>query len=148
MGLGLDFKCGTGHGVGYILSVHEGPTGFRWYIVPEKHETHPFEEGMIITDEPGIYIEGSHGIRTENQLIVRKAEKNEYGQFMCFENMTFAPIDLDAVDISVMEPSDVRMLNAYHKEVCEKLSPYMTEEENEWLKEATRPIGEDYTWRI
>jgi len=67
---------------------------------------------------------------------------------MCFENMTFAPIDLDAVDISVMEPSDVRMLNAYHKEVCEKLSSYMTAEENEWLKEATRPIGEDYTWRI
>ena len=67
---------------------------------------------------------------------------------MCFENMTFAPIDLDAVDISVMEPSDVRMLNAYHKEVYEKLSPYMTEEENEWLKEATRPIGKDYTWRI
>ena len=85
---------------------------------------------MLTSDEPGLYIEGSHGIRTENL------------------SLTFAPIDLDAVDISVMEPSDVRMLNAYHKEVCEKLSPYMTEEENEWLKEATRPIGEDYTWRI
>ena len=102
----------------------------------------------VTSDEPGLYIEGSHGIRTENLSLCRKAEKNGYGQFMCFENMTFAPIDLDAVDISVMEPSDVRMLNAYHKEVREKLSPYMTEEENEWLKEATRPIGEDYTWRI
>ena len=67
---------------------------------------------------------------------------------MCFENLTFAPIDLDAVDISVMEPSDVRNLNAYHKEVYEKLSPYLTDAENEWLKEATRPIGEDHTWRI
>ena len=103
---------------------------------------------MLTSDEPGLYIEGSHGIRTENLSLCRKAEKNEYGQFMCFENMTFAPIDLDAVDISVMEPSDVRMLNAYHKEVYEKLSPYMTEEESEWLKEATRPIGKDYTWRI
>lgn len=103
---------------------------------------------MLTSDEPGLYIEGSHGIRTENLTMCRKAEKNEYGQFMCFENMTFAPIDLDAVDISVMEPSDVRNLNEYHKAVYEKLSPFMTEEENEWLKEATRPIGEDYTWRI
>ena len=103
---------------------------------------------MLTSDEPGLYIEGSHGIRTENLSLCRKAEKNGYGQFMCFENLTFAPIDLDAVDISVMEPSDVRNLNAYHKEVYEKLSPYLTDEENEWLKEATRPIGEDYTWRI
>ena len=146
--MGIDYKCGTGHGVGFLSAVHERPNGIRWRIVPERQDSCVLEEGMLTSDEPGLYIEGSHGIRTENLSLCRKAEKNEYGQFMCFENMTFAPIDLDAVDISVMEPSDVRMLNAYHKEVCEKLSPYMTEEENEWLKEATRPIGEDYTWRI
>ena len=145
---GFDFNHGTGHGVGFLSAVHERPNGIRWRIVPERQDSCVLEEGMLTSDEPGLYIEGSHGIRTENLSLCRKAEKNEYGQFMCFENMTFAPIDLDAVDISVMEPSDVRMLNAYHKEVCEKLSPYMTEEENEWLKEATRPIGEDYTWRI
>ena len=145
---GFDFNHGTGHGVGFLSAVHERPNGIRWRIVPERQDSCVLEEGMLTSDEPGLYIEGSHGIRTENLSLCRKAEKNGYGQFMCFENMTFAPIDLDAVDISVMEPSDVRMLNAYHKEVCEKLSPYMTEEENEWLKEATRPIGEDYTWRI
>ena len=134
--------------VGFLSAVHERPNGIRWRIAPERQDSCVLEEGMLTSDEPGLYIEGSHGIRTENLSLCRKAEKNEYGQFMCFENMTFAPIDLDAVDISVMEPSDVRKLNAYHKEVYEKLSPYMTEEENEWLKEATRPIGEDYTWRI
>ena len=134
LGAGFDFNHGTGHGVGFLSAVHERPNGIRWRIVPERQDSCVLEEGMLTSDEPGLYIEGSHGIRTENLSLCRKAEKNEYGQFMCFENMTFAPIDLDAVDISVMEPSDVRMLNAYHKEVCEKLSPYMTAEENEWLK--------------
>lgn len=144
----LDFNHGTGHGVGFLSSVHERPNGIRWKTVPERQDSCILEEGMFQSDEPGLYIEGSHGIRTENLLICHKAEKNIYGQFMNFETMTFAPIDLDAVDISVMEPSDVRLLNAYHKQVCEKLSPYMTEEENEWLKEATREIGGSYTWTI
>ena len=145
---GLDFNHGTGHGVGFLSSVHERPNGIRWKIVPERMDSCILDEGMFQSDEPGLYIEGSHGIRTENLLICHKAEKNMYGQFMNFETLTFAPIDLDGVDISVMEPSDVRMLNAYHKECYEKLSPYMTEEENEWLKEATRAIGEGYTWTI
>ena len=145
---GLDFNHGTGHGVGFVSSVHERPNGIRWRIVPERMDSCILDEGMFTSDEPGLYIEGSHGIRTENLLICHRAEKNMYGQFMNFETMTFAPIDLDAVVISEMEPSDVRLLNAYHKEVYEKLSPYMTEEENEWLKEVTRPIGEGYTWTI
>lgn len=144
----LDFNHGTGHGVGFLSSVHERPNGIRWKIVPERQDSCILEEGMFQSDEPGLYIEGSHGIRTENLLICHKAEKNIYGQFMNFETMTFAPIDLDAVDLSVMEPSDVRLLNAYHKQVYEKLSPYMTEEENQWLKEATREIGGGYTWTI
>ncbi|MBQ6833768.1 MAG: aminopeptidase P family protein [Lachnospiraceae bacterium] len=145
---GLDFNHGTGHGVGFVSTVHERPNGIRWRIVPERQDSCVLEEGMFTSDEPGLYIEGSHGIRTENLLICQKAEKNMYGQFMEFETLTFAPIDLDAVDISVMEPSDVRMLNEYHKQVYEKLSPYMTEEENEWLREATKAIGGGYTWVI
>lgn len=138
--LGLDFKCGTGHGVGYLLSVHEGPTGFRWYIVPSKHETHPFEEGMIITNEPGIYIENSHGIRTENQLLVKKAEKNDNGQFMVFENITMSPIDLDGIDPELFTKREREYLNAYHKQVYDVIGPHLTEEEREWLKEYTREI--------
>ena len=84
--MGIDYKCGTGHGVGYILNVHEGPNGFRWKIVPERHDSGVLEEGMITTDEPGVYMEGKYGIRTENELVCRKAEKNEYGQFMEFEH--------------------------------------------------------------
>ena len=128
--MGIDYKCGTGHGVGYILNVHEGPNGFRWKIVPERHDSGVLEEGMITTDEPGVYLEGKYGIRTENELVCRKAEKNEYGQFMEFENITYAPIDLDGIDPEQMSPREKQMLNDYHKKVYEVLSPYMTEEEN------------------
>ena len=138
--MGIDYKCGTGHGVGYILNVHEGPNGFRWKIVPERHDSGVLEEGMITTDEPGVYLEGKYGIRTENELVCRKAEKNEYGQFMEFENITYAPIDLDGIDPEQMSSREKQMLNDYHKKVYEVLSPYMTEEENEWLKKYTRAI--------
>ena len=146
--LGLDFNHGTGHGVGYLSNVHERPNGIRWKIVPERQDSCILEEGMLTSNEPGIYIEGSHGIRTENLLLCRKAEKNGYGQFMRFETMTYAPIDTEAIDISVMEPSDVRLLNQYHKDVYEKLSPYLTKEEAEWLKDVTKPIGGDAQWHI
>ena len=98
------------------------------------------EEGMITTDEPGVYLEGKYGIRTENELVCRKAEKNEYGQFMEFENITYAPIDLDAIDPDQMSPREKQMLNNYHKKVYEVISPYMTKKENEWLKKYTRAI--------
>ena len=97
---------------------------------------------MVITDEPGIYIEGSHGIRTENLIVCRKAEKNEYGQFMEFEYLTFVPIDLDALDVSLMEKRDIQYLNEYHRQVYEKISPYLTREEQQWLKEATREVAQ------
>ena len=137
---GLNFDHGTGHGVGYLLNVHERPNGFRWKVVPERQDSGVLEEGMLTSDEPGIYIEGSHGIRTENLILCRKAEKTEYGQFMRFEFVTFVPIDLDAIDKSLMRPEDVEMLNAYHREVYEKISPYLTAEEADWLREATREI--------
>jgi Xaa-Pro aminopeptidase len=138
--MNLDYKCGTGHGLGYFLNVHEAPNGFRWKKVPERDDGCVLEEGMVTTDEPGIYIEGSHGIRTENVLVCHKGEKNEYGQFMYFEHITFAPIDLDAVDVSLLSPDERKSLNEYHRQVYEKLSPYLTEEERKWLKVYTRAV--------
>lgn len=134
----LDYQCGTGHGVGYLLNVHEGPNSFRWQYRPGFDN--PFEAGMITTDEPGIYLQDQYGIRTENELICFKGEKNQYGQFMGFENITYVPIDLDGIDKQYLSAEDVKQLNDYHKMVYEKISPYMTPEENEWLKEYTRAI--------
>lgn len=136
---GLDYKHGTGHGVGYLLNVHEGPNGFR-YRTSDMYPDWVFEEGMVTTDEPGIYIEGSHGVRIENELLCRKAEKNDFGQFMCFENLTYVPIDLDGIDPSAMELKEIASLNRFHKEVYEKLSPYFEGEELAWLREATREV--------
>ena len=134
----LDYQCGTGHGVGYLLNVHEGPNSFRWQYRPGFDN--PFEAGMITTDEPGIYLQDQYGIRTENELICVKGEKNQYGQFMGFENITYVPIDLDGIDKQYLNAEDVKQLNDYHNMVYEKISPYMTPEENEWLKEYTREI--------
>lgn len=133
----LDYKHGTGHGVGHVLNVHEGPNGFHW---GRKAYTTPLEEGQITTDEPGIYIEGEYGIRLENELICRKGEKNEYGQFMYFENITLVPFDLDAVDADQLNETEKRYLNEYHSMVFEKIAPLLIEEEAEWLKEYTRSI--------
>lgn len=138
--LGLDFQCGTGHGVGYLGNIHEAPTGFRWYVVPSKNEHHQLEEGMVITDEPGIYEDGKFGIRIENEFIVKKAEQNKYGQFMEFETITFAPIDLDGIDTQYMTKFEIDWLNNYHAQVYEKIAPHLTDEEREWLKEYTRAI--------
>ena len=136
----LDYKCGTGHGVAHIGGVHEAPNGFRWRIVPERNDSCVLEEGMITTDEPGIYVEGSHGIRTENELLCVKGNANEYGQFMHFEVLTMAPIDLDAVLPENMTAAEKKYLNDYHTLVREKLSPYFDEEERRWLAHVTRAI--------
>ena len=134
----MNFNHGTGHGVGYLLNIHEGPAGFRWQY--RAGEIQPFEKGMIITDEPGIYIEGSHGIRLENELLTCEGEKNEYGQFMYFEPITFIPMDLDAINPDLMTEVEKKMLNDYHKAVYEKISPYLDNEEKEWLRTYTREI--------
>ena len=139
--LGIDYRCGTGHGVGYLLSVHEGPNAFRWYKSPTRNEDTVMEAGMVTTDEPGIYIEGSHGIRIENELVCKKLEMNEYGQFMGFEAITCAPIDLDAVIPEQMNRRQREWLNAYHAFVLEKLEPLMADkDERAWLRHATRAI--------
>lgn len=133
-----NFNHGTGHGVGYLLNIHEPPINFRWR--EGKKPSQVFEENMVITDEPGLYIAGSHGIRLENELLVQKDEKNEYGQFMRFEILTFVPIDLDALLPEKMTEEERGLLNDYHRSVYEKVSPYLPQEEREWLKKYTRPV--------
>ena len=135
---GINFNHGTGHGVGYLLNIHEGPAGFRWKY--RKGETEVLREGMVITDEPGIYIEGSHGIRLENELLCCKGEKNEYGQFMYFDAITLIPMDLDAINPDFMTAEEKKLLNDYHKKVFDTISPYLNEEETEWLAKYTRAI--------
>lgn len=138
--MNLDYKHGTGHGVGYLLNIHEGPSGIRYRILPNRSEHHPLEPGMIITDEPGIYIQDQYGIRIENELIVSRGVQNEYGQFFHFEPCTYVPIDLDAVDSSLLLDKEKDYLNNYHKQVYTIISPHLSDEEREWLKEYTRTI--------
>ena len=135
---GLDFNHGTGHGVGYLLNIHEGPAGFRYTY--RAGESDAFQPGMVITDEPGIYIEGSHGVRLENELLVCEGEKNEYGEFLYFEPITYVPFDLDAINPDIMTQEDKKLLNDYHAKVYEVIAPYLNEEEQEWLKKYTRAV--------
>lgn len=137
--LNIDYKCGTGHGIGYMLNVHEGPQNIRWRYPKDAKEA-VIEDGMVMSNEPGVYIEGSHGIRIENIMVAKRGVKNGDGQFMHFDTLTYAPIDLEGIEPSFMQEIDMKRLNAYHEKVYEKVSPYLSEEESEWLKEATRPI--------
>lgn len=134
----LNFNHGTGHGVGYLLNIHEPPTGFRWQF--RAGEIQPFEDGMVVTDEPGIYLEGEYGIRLENELLTRKGLRNEYGQFMYFETITFVPMDLDAILPGMMTEEERRLLNNYNSAVYEKVSPFLDEEERAWLENYTRAV--------
>lgn len=131
---GLDYKCGTGHGVGFFLNVHEGPQSIR------NNNNVILEKGMIITNEPGIYLEGKHGIRIENMMLVVEDEKTEFGQFMKFEAITYCPIDLAGINMDMLTESEKQWLNNYHQEVYTKLTPYLNEEERVWLREETREI--------
>ena len=133
--VGIDYKCGTGHGVGHILNVHEGPHGIRFQYNPQR-----LEAGMIVTNEPGAYIEGSHGIRIENELLVKEACETEHGKFLEFETITYAPIDLDGIVKTLLTKEEKQQLNEYHKGVYEKLSPYLNKKEKEFLKEYTKNI--------
>ncbi|MBP5295655.1 MAG: aminopeptidase P family protein [Lachnospiraceae bacterium] len=137
---GLDYRHGTGHGVGYLLSVHESPNGFRWKVVPERNDSAEFVPGMIQSDEPGIYLAGEFGVRTESLLLTVEAEKTEFGRFLAFENLTLCPIDLDAIVPEMLNKEEKAYLNNYHETVYQKLCPFMNEEEAAWLREATRAI--------
>lgn len=132
---GLDYKCGTGHGVGFFLNVHEGP---------QRISTAPnnviLKEGMIVTNEPGIYKEGKHGIRTENMMLVKKDESTEFGQFMKFEAITYCPIDVNGIVKNMLTEDELDYINTYNNDVYTKLSPYLSEDEKAWLKEETREV--------
>ena len=135
----LDYKHGTGHGIGYILNVHEGPQRIHWQYKKEAKE-YELKAGMLISDEPGMYLAGKFGVRTENILEVVKEEENEYGTFLGFRHLTLTPIDKDALDKRFLTAEDVGRINAYHKEVREKIMPYMEGEEKEWLIKATEEL--------
>lgn len=132
---GLDYKCGTGHGVGFFLNVHEGPQGIR-----PNGNTVPLEPGMILTNEPGVYKEGKFGIRIENIMVVVREESNDCGEFYRFETISYCPIDLNGVDVTLLNNDEKEWLNNYHKKVYEKLSPYLNNDEKELLKIETREI--------
>ena len=128
----MDYKCGTGHGVGFCLGVHEGPHGFSNNV--------PLVPGMIITIEPGVYKENRYGIRTENDVVVVEDKKVEDGQFYRFDMLTWCPIDIRAMDPSLLNRDEIGWINTYHKEVCQKLSPYLGEEQKSWLRKMTSSI--------
>ena len=138
--LGIDYRCGTGHGVGFCLNVHEGPNGFRWAKPASLDGLVVLEPGMVTTDEPGVYIEGAYGIRIENELLCVADEENEYGQFFRFEHLTLCPIDVTPVMTELLSPDEKAAFNAYHAMVYERLRSGLTAEEAGWLKEITRPI--------
>ena len=136
---GLDFNHGTGHGVGFVLGVHEGPERVHWDVKRQKRHC-VIEEGMIFSNEPGIYLADKFGVRIENLVVVREAEVNEYGRFLALEPLTLVPYDRDAIDLSLLSSRDVELLNAYHAKVFAAISPYLSGDELEWLKEVTEPV--------
>ncbi len=137
---GLDYDHGTGHGVGFLLSCHESPVAIRYRINPENGPTAVFEPGMICSDEPGYYKEGDYGIRIENLLLTEEREKTVSGTYLGFSFLTYVPIDTEPVDSSLLTQQEKDMLNAYHAEVRRVISPYLDEEEAEWLCKATLPV--------
>jgi len=136
----IDYKCGTGHGIGYLLSVHEAPNGFRWQVVPERNDSCILQEGMITTNEPGIYLENKYGIRIENELLCVPKGKSEFGEFLGFETITYAPLDLEVIDTKLLTYEERVWIDSYHKKVYDTLSPYLSETERFWLKENTKPL--------
>ena len=136
---GLDYNHGTGHGVGSLLGVHEGTQRISWKI-RQSAPTVPFEAGMVVTNEPGVYLEGKFGIRHENMLLCCEDKQTDYGRFLRFENLTMVPFDRDGIALELLTEEERKTLNAYHATVYEKLSPWFTGEENEWLREATKPL--------
>ena len=138
--IGIDYQCGTGHGVGHVLGVHEGPHSIRWGVATAARPAYPLREGMIVTNEPGVYMPNKLGIRIENELVVVKDVKNEYGQFLKFEDITYCPYELDAIDVAYLDPVDIKQINEYHKMVYQKISPYLCDKGKAWLKKATREI--------
>ena len=134
---GLDYKCGTGHGVGCYLNVHEGPQNFSQH---KKSDT-PFEPGMILTIEPGVYKEGRHGIRTENMVVVEEDSETEFGTFYRFRTLSLCPIETEPLKLELLSPVEIDWLNRYHERVRERLMPHLNEDDAAWLEARTMPVG-------
>lgn len=132
---GYNFLHGTGHGVGSYLNVHEGPHQIRMEWMPA-----PLRAGMTLTDEPGLYLAGKFGVRTENTILIKEYMQTEFGKFLQMEPLTLCPIDTAPVDADMLLPEEIEWLDGYHKEVYDKLSPRLDDEEKEWLKEACKPL--------
>ncbi|MCR5501427.1 MAG: aminopeptidase P family protein [Lachnospiraceae bacterium] len=137
---GLDYKHGTGHGVGFLLSVHEGPQNIRWRIPEGGKPDAIFEEGMVTSDEPGLYLAGKYGIRIENEMACEKRYENEYGTFLGFRCLTYVPVDRNAIDLSLLDEREKKWLNDYHRLVYEKLSPLLSGEDLAYLKEVCEAV--------
>ena len=137
---GLDYNHGTGHGVGFVLGVHEGPERVHWDVNHQKRHC-VIEEGMIFSNEPGIYLAGKFGVRIENLVVVREADRTEFGRFLKLEPLSLVPYDRDAIDLAMLSSRDVELLNDYHAKVCAAILPYLQGDELNWLKEVTAPVA-------
>ena len=133
---GMNYLHGTGHGVGSYLNVHEGPHQIRMQWKPS-----PLRTNMIVTDEPGLYLEGRFGVRIENTMIILPYKETEFGRFLQMEPLTLCPIDTEPIILDMMRPEETEWLNNYHKRVYDELSPLLEDEDKVWLKEKTRPVA-------
>lgn len=132
--MGMDYNHGTGHGVGYLLNVHEAPNGIRYRVLENPEQNPVLQPGMITSNEPGVYLEGEFGIRIENLILCSEKESSEYGDFLCFENLTLVPYDLELIDWPLLNEDEKMLLTKYHQTVYETLSPYLESEVKDWLK--------------
>ena len=138
--IGMDYRCGTGHGIGYMLNVHEAPNGFRWKHVIGRNDLCVIEQGMVTSNEPGVFIEGEYGIRIENEIVCVFDYTNEFGEFLKFEPLTCVPLEPELIDLSLFDKKDKERLNNYNRWVYTLLSPHLSGEELEFLKNATREL--------
>lgn len=137
---GIDYRCGTGHGVGYLLNVHEAPNSFRWKYAPGVNEWCALEAGMVTSDEPGVYIDGEYGIRIENEILCVEDKTNEYGTFLKFEMLTCVPFDRELINVNLLENKDKERLNRYNRWVYNSLKDMLAGDELEFLKYETEEI--------
>ena len=138
--IGCDFLHGTGHGVGYLLNVHEGPNAIRYVASKQPGGDPALEPGMITSNEPGVYLENKFGIRLENLILCCEAEHTDFGRFLEFETLTLVPFDRRAIDVKGLSDKELGLLNAYHQRVYEEIGPHLTPEERDWLQEECSPI--------
>ena len=137
---GMDYEHGTGHGVGYLLNVHEAPNSFRRLVSESREECMRLEPGMITSNEPGVYFPGKFGIRLENLIVCKELEKNEFGRFLGFETLTLVPFERDAILVEELEAWEKEWLNQYHAHIIEKIGRYLEPEILAWLKEVTAKL--------